>query len=106
LRSYGLEISTGPVVDFRSTDFITFKKQKNSVPLIWLGNVEPMSVTWPLKTLKGKPKGQYISKKAESLSRLVPNRNYVLLRRFSAKDDSRRLIAAPHFKSMYSTTML
>lgn len=106
LISHGFEISTGPVVDFRSEDFITFRKKKNSVPLIWLGNVEPMDVIWPLKTLKGKPKGQYISKQTESLSRLVPNKNYVLLRRFSTKDDSRRLIAAPHFKKRYSANML
>jgi adenine-specific DNA-methyltransferase len=106
LSSYGFEISTGPVVDFRSEAFITSSKKKNSVPLIWLGNVEAMNVIWPIKGLKGKPKGQYITNQTESLSRLVPNKNYVLLRRFSAKDDSRRLIAAPHFKTQYSVTMM
>jgi adenine-specific DNA-methyltransferase len=28
---------------------------------------------------------------------LVPNKNYILLRRFSAKDDKSRLIASPYF---------
>lgn len=100
LSSYDLEISTGRVVDFRSEEFITSTKSKSSVPLIWLHNVESMKLSWPLnKGYKGKLKEQYIINNKLSLSRLVPNKNYVLLRRFSAKDDNRRLIAAPYFRN-------
>jgi adenine-specific DNA-methyltransferase len=103
LKSYNLEISTGPVVDFRSEGMINSKWNKDHVPLLWLTNVEPMKVTWPRKDhSRGKPKGQYIVNNLSSRSRLVPNKNYVLLRRFSAKDDRRRLIAAPYFNSQYN----
>jgi len=107
LSAYELEVSTGPVVDFRSEDIITANRKKNSVPLIWLNNVEPMKIVWPKNNgLKGKPKGQFIDNGPNSLSRLIPNKNYVLLRRFSAKDDNRRLIAAPYFDSMFKSNML
>jgi adenine-specific DNA-methyltransferase len=98
LKLYDLEISTGPVVDFRSTDWIKFKQSKNTVPLIWLHNVESMNLVWPRNIgNKGRPKGQYITYEKGSLSRLVKNMNYVLIRRFSTKDDNRRLVAAPYF---------
>ncbi len=102
LNLYNLEISTGPVVDFRSEKMIRFKEVKTAVPLIWLHNIDSMAVKWPLNTYKGKKKGQYIINDHTSFSRLVRNRNYVFLRRFSTKDDSRRLIAAPHFKGEFS----
>ena len=49
-----------------------------------------MRVTWPLD----RKKPEYI-RRAGAEGLLVPNRNYVLLRRFSAKEEARRLIAAP-----------
>jgi adenine-specific DNA-methyltransferase len=101
LKSYDIEISTGPVVDFRSAELIEIRKTNKTVPLMWLHNVEPMRVTWPKeKGYNGKKKGQYIIKNEDSVKRLVPNRNYVLLRRFSSKEDNQRLVAAPYFKKM------
>lgn len=100
LKLYNLEISTGPVVDFRSKDMIKFKKYRNTVPLIWLHNVESMKFNWPISSInRGKGKGQYIVNHEISFSRLLKNKNYIFVRRFSAKGDKRRLIAAPYFKS-------
>ncbi|MDJ1472721.1 Eco57I restriction-modification methylase domain-containing protein [Cytophagaceae bacterium DM2B3-1] len=103
LSAYNLAISTGPVVDFRSEEMISFESKQDVVPLIWLHNVDSMKFTWPRNVgYKGKPKGQYIINNEVSSSRLVKNRNYVFLRRFSAKDDNRRLIAAPYFSNTLS----
>ncbi len=103
LKEYDLAISTGPVVDFRSTDFICHRKSKEAVPLLWLHNIENMNISWPKNQgYKGKPKGQYIKNNEKSFSRLVKNTNYVLLRRFSTKDDNKRLIAAPYLKNSIS----
>ena len=37
---------------------------------------------------------------------LVPNRNYVLLRRFSAKEEERRLVAGPYLARTGDTSMV
>ncbi|RLD58651.1 MAG: methyltransferase [Bacteroidetes bacterium] len=99
LSKYNIKISTGPVVAFRSRDYIReiFENEKTQMaPLFWLHNVKQMILEWPIT----KPqKGQYISIKKLSKSILIPNKNYILLRRFSSKDDKNRLIAAPYFSN-------
>lgn len=99
LKLYGLEISTGPVVDFRTLEWIKLKPSKKTVPLFWLHNVDSMNLIWPRNNgNRGKIKGQHIILDKISTSRLVKNKNCILVRRFSTKDDNRRLIAAPYFK--------
>ncbi|MDR1886906.1 MAG: Eco57I restriction-modification methylase domain-containing protein [Prevotellaceae bacterium] len=98
LNRYGIQISTGPVVAFRAKDYI--REIENGAvflaPLYWLHNVTKMEVHYPLH----KPdKGQYIQICDHTKSCLIPNRNYIFLRRFSSKDDKSRLIAAPYFSS-------
>ncbi|MDZ4786375.1 MAG: Eco57I restriction-modification methylase domain-containing protein [bacterium] len=97
LNSYNIQVSTGPVVSFRSTKYIQDHYQNGIVflaPLFWLHNVNKMSLNWPIVK---EGKGQYIRIQDESKSILIPNKNYILLRRFSTKDDKSRLIAAPYF---------
>jgi len=44
-----------------------------------------------------KEKGQFIRLESSSKSLLIPNKNYIFLRRFSTKDDKTDYIAAPYF---------
>jgi len=95
LHTYGLEISTGPVVPFRATSLLSREGNvpKAHAPLLWMQNVTAMKVEWPTEA---RGKEQYIAiNAAASRSLLVVDKNYVLLRRFSAKEQHRRLIAAP-----------
>lgn len=97
LTDFNIKISTGPVVSFRVLDFIQNNYENGTVflaPLFWLHNVNKMILEWP-KQLK--EKGQFIRIENGSKSLLIPNKNYILLRRFSTKDDKSRLIAAPYF---------
>ncbi len=97
LKDFDINISTGPVVSFRAWDYIQNEYENGTVflaPLFWLHNVGKMFLEWP-KQLK--EKGQYIRMEQGSRSLLIPNKNYILLRRFSTKDDKSRLIAAPYF---------
>jgi len=91
LRSLGLDVSTGPIVPFRTRDILTNYPDEQNAPLLWLHNVRTMCVSWPVKSHK--PQYVKISKAAEKL--LVPSGNYVLVRRFSAKEEKKRLVAAP-----------
>ncbi len=103
LESCGLKASTGPVVPFRNTEFLRHKGDEavSSVPLFWMQNVSQMEVKWPLPHLG---KEQYLehSEKSRKKKLLHPRGNYVLIRRFSSKDDSRRLVAAPLLSELVS----
>lgn len=95
LHSLGLNISTGPVVAFRASNFISNNGKSNGhkySPLLWLHNVKTMKIEWP--TTCRKP--QFIEQRDKTKKLLIKNKNYVFLRRFSSKEEDRRLIAAPY----------
>lgn len=96
LSDLNIQISTGPVVYFRSLNYIQNNEKQNVflAPLFWLQNINKMILEWP-KELKDK--GQYIKIEDGSKKTLLLNKNYIFLRRFSTKDDKSRLIAAPYF---------
>ena len=97
LAKFNIKISTGPVVAFRARDFLRENFENGTAqlaPLFWLHNVKQMILEWPIVKPK---KEQYINIEEKSMPLLIPNKNYVLLRRFSSKDDKNRLIAAPYF---------
>ena len=99
LRRLGLDISTGPVVPFRASKHICKRGSvpDTHVPLLWMNHVGPLCATWPLAGRKP----EFIGQDAKGL--LVANKNYVLLRRFSAKEEARRLTAAPYLANALAT---
>ena len=64
---------------------------RKRAPLLGPHNVKPFETVWPVEK-RGKPTAFRVC--PESLKHLVPTRNYVLLRRFSAKEERRRLTAS------------
>ncbi len=100
LGDLGLLISTGPVVPFRATDLLVDADCKEpSAPLLWLQHVRRGCLTWPLG--QGFRKHEHILLSADA-KLLVPVANYVILRRFSAKEEQRRLTAAALLASDWS----
>lgn len=102
LFKYGLGISTGPVVAFRAEKHLSDAESVEcgqAVPLLWMHNVNPYQVQWPARN-GNKPQGISLSGRDDGL--LLPRANYVLLRRFSAKEEPRRLISAPLLSEQYS----
>lgn len=89
----GLRVSTGPIVLFRSTEFVRRGFGGDGhVPLLTVHNVRPFEVKWP-----GTNTAKVLSFEVgeRSLKLLIPASNYVVLRRFSAKEEDRRLVASP-----------
>jgi len=91
LRTYGLEVSTGPVVAFRAARFIREHLVNGSVPLLWLQHVGQQTVRWPVQK-----KREHIVATAESAWMLVRNEPMVVMRRFSPKEDQRRVTCAAY----------
>ena len=91
LVDLGLTVSTGRVVDFRSRDSLVEAGVPGSVPLVYPGNLRSGEVNWPRSM--GKAQG-FVSHCDKDRKMLLPSGCYVLVKRFSAKEDRRRIVAA------------
>jgi len=105
LESLGFKVSTGPVVPFRTKEFIMKKVEDNKecVPLIWMHNIINGSIKWPIEK-NNKPVAIGKSKKSEGV--LIPNRNYVLVKRFSSKEGKQRINAGIHLKTLFNSDVV
>ena len=91
LSDLGLEVSTGPVVDFRLKDDLRSKLEAGAVPLLYAGHFRTGTLEWP-KDMK-KPNAIRVS--AQSRRWLWENKgNFVITRRFTAKEERRRIVAS------------
>jgi len=91
LSDLGLTVSTGRVVDFRATDLLRAQPGRNTVPLIYPCHIQQGFVEWPNHRAR-KPNALALGPRADDL--LVPSGHYVLVKRFSSKEEPRRVVAA------------
>ncbi len=91
LDNLGLEVSTGPVVDFRLKPDLRQRPEEGAVPLIYPSHFCRNQIQWPVPNGK---KPNAICESEASRRWLMPNGWYVLTRRFSAKEEKRRIVAA------------
>ena len=92
LRDLGIEVSTGPVVDFRLKAFLHMEPEEGTSPLIYPTHCDDGFVHWPIQSRKPNA----ISDVEETSKWLFPNGWYTLTRRFSSKEEKRRLVATVH----------
>jgi len=102
LHSLGLNVSTGPIVPFRARNYLAETLDESNAPLLWLQNIKSMHVSWPIESRKP----QYFKISQEAKKYLVPNGNYVLVRRFSTKEEKKRLVAAPLSSKKMKTKLI
>ncbi len=91
LSDLGVSVSTGPVVDFRLQDHIRQNPVAGSVPLLYPGHFDAHSTQWPKHGMK---RGNAIELNASTKKWLYPNGTYTVVRRFSAKEERRRIVAS------------
>ena len=89
LREIGLDICTGPVVDFRLKDHLRMEPVVGSAPLLYSTHFSNGRFEWPRASRK--PNAIMINQ--ETRQWLMPNGCYVVLRRFTSKEEKRRVVA-------------
>lgn len=91
LADLGIKVSTGPVVDFRLKEQLRDMPEADTVPLIYPGHLGITGTVWPVQGLK---KPNAILRNAETEKWLYPNGFYCVVRRFSSKEEKRRVVAS------------
>ncbi|HED19366.1 MAG TPA: modification methylase, partial [Gammaproteobacteria bacterium] len=91
LEDLNIKVSTGRVVDFRSRKFLRMEPEASTVPLIYPSHFKDGFISWP--KLHGR-KPNAIIEHASTTDLLVPSGMYVLVKRFSSKEERRRIVAA------------
>ena len=91
LNKLGLGVSTGRVVDFRARQHLRQSAEQETVPLIYPCHFLNGFINWPVESGK-KPNAIASSSRTSDL--LVEAGFYVLTKRFSSKEQQRRVMAA------------
>lgn len=90
LGSLGVTVSTGRVVDFRLKDALRKEPERGTVPLVYPCHFNGGTVHWPKLEAR---KYNAILDNDETRQWLVPSGVYLLTKRFTSKEERRRLVA-------------
>lgn len=99
----GYFISTGRVVEHRAREFITQSTgQASSIPLYRPHNITPLDCQWTGSHKKDVAFFLTVGHEKHTLK----NCTFVLLKRFSSKDEKRRLVAGVHTARMHDCELI
>lgn len=90
---------------FRASDMLTSTQnveQGKAVPLLWLQHIRRMNLEWPLGHFD-KPQGLFQSANSKLL---IKNTTQIILRRFSTKEEPRRITAAVLLEGTFGTELI
>ena len=91
LKSLGVSVSTGRVVDFRVRPYLRSQPGPDTVPLIYPLHMRDGRVRWPAPPGR---KANALVASGTTRRLLLPAGNYVLVKRFSSKEQRRRVVAS------------
>lgn len=95
LPSLGMKMKTGLTVDFRNYALLTDEEKDEAVPLFYPQHLKNGRVEFPMQREK-----EYIMPKKAGL--LQKNKNYLFVKRFTAKEEHRRLQSAIYLAKDFS----
>ena len=87
----GIKVSTGPVVDFRLKAHLRDMPEPGTVPLLYPRHFSDSSTIWPIQGMK---KPNAIERNIDTEKWLYPSGFYCVVRRFSSKEEKRRIMAS------------
>lgn len=102
LEALGVQVSTGPVVDFRLKPFLRDQPSEDTVPLLYPCHFSNYGTSWPIAGKK--PNAIALCK--ETRKWLLPNGFYTVVRRFSSKEEKRRIVASTVSPEIFETSLL
>ena len=91
LSDIGVQVSTGPVVDFRMKEHLKAMPEAGTVPLLYPCHFKGQFIQWPVE---GGKKPNAILCNRDTQKWLYPNGFYTVVRRFSSKEERRRIVAS------------
>ncbi len=89
-----MKMQTGLIVDFRTREILRDELEEGAFPLLYSQHIKDGRVTWPM----GK-EGEVI--KTDRASFLQENSDFLLVKRFTAKEEKRRLQCGIYLKQLY-----
>lgn len=93
LADLGFTVATGRVVDFRARSYCLEEPGEETVPLVYPGNFDGGVITWP-RTMKRQKPQHFDARDEFARKQLHAPGRYVVVKRFSAKEEPRRVVAA------------
>jgi len=89
IKDLGLRVATGPVVDFRVRDYWLTDPRPDSVPLLYAHHFAKGQFAWP----RASKKPNALKLEAETRKWLLPSGFYCVTKRFTSKEERRRVVA-------------
>lgn len=95
LPAIGLKMKTGLTVDFRNRELLADAPNGDNVPIFYSRHIKNGSIIFPIN--KG---GEFIATNRSGL--IQDNKNYLFIKRFTAKEEKRRLQCGIYLSSQFS----
>lgn len=95
LPSIGLKMKTGLTVDFRSLDYLRNEDGEGIVPLFYAQHIKGGHIVFPIQK-----EYEYITTEKSGL--IQKNKNYLFVKRFTAKEEKRRLQCGIYLSSEFA----
>lgn len=103
LLQTGLRASTGKVVDFRCLNLLSHRKSSKRTNLLYQ---EDVTFSNAVQFSKRGNKPRFIANTHESKGLLIPQNNYILVRRISFKESPTKIIASPLLSSQFTEEVI
>lgn len=94
LPDIGLRMKTGLTVDFKNRDILRNKNEEGAIPLFYSQHIKDGVVCFPIQK-----ENEYVVTNQKGL--LQKNKNYLFVKRFTAKEERRRLQCGVYLAKKY-----